>query len=186
MTQVWCIFSQPEAGDINCRKTELHRNICGWRKSVGCSEEDHPLISLILERQIMIFRSPQESCNYIYGNYNECSCPRHDDHSENLYLSAPNSQTKFVDFWGFINVTKVTDNNLHPCSSSATLCCAVSASFPVFPTCSFVFCLSPRYLNSGAVSKFKKHLWFLELVEWFEYFNALSTVFSVNKTVIDF
>lgn len=84
----------------------------------------------------------RKACNCVYGSYNGCSCPRHDDHSDILYLSSPNSQITFMDFGGFINATKVTDDNLHPCSSSDVLCCAVSASLPVFPTCFHLFSAS--------------------------------------------
>lgn len=43
----------------------------------------------------------RNACNCIYGKYKRCSRSRHDDCSDHLYLTNPNSQTKFVDFGGF-------------------------------------------------------------------------------------
>lgn len=101
----------------------------------------------------------RESCHCVYVNYDGRLCPRHDDCSDPLYLSTPNSQIKIVGLGGFINTTKVAESNSRPCSSSTTDRCAISASFSVRPTCSSVFYLPPSYLNSGAVLKYEKHLW---------------------------
>lgn len=103
----------------------------------------------------------RKSCHSIYVDYDGCLCPRHDDWSDPLYFSAPNSQINFMGLGGFISIIKMVVCSSHACSSFATDCCTVCASS--VPNLFICFCLAPRYLNSAAVLKYEKHLWFLNL-----------------------
>lgn len=151
--------SLSEAGDTEQRRAELRGWWWGWGKTLGCSEVDTSFVSLFIERLRLRFSEmSRESYHCIYVDYDRCLCPRHDDCSDPLYLSTPNSQIKTVGFGDFKNSIYVAESNSCPYSSSASDHCAVSASFPVYPTCSSVFCLTPTCLNCCAVLKYEKQL----------------------------